>query len=294
MARRFYELPSLTMLNTFEAAARLASFKDAASELNVTPGAVSHQVKALEEEMGIPLFVRRHRSVDLTLEGKVLFDALERSFSALSNAVHKVRRMQEEPSITIGATTAVSSLWLTPRITRFWKEYGDKTVNQQVSDSRFGRPLAQDMVIEYGLRRESDNTFLLFEDELLPLCSPEFSQQFNDIELGDLAECSLIHLDAPDHNWTTWINWFEGQGYYGPVRAGQRVNNYTIALQLARDGGGVVLGWKRLVEPLLEREALVPLGQFKNPAPGAFYLITSEQEVGEDAALFRDWLLNQS
>lgn len=292
MARRFYELPPLTMLNTFEAAARLESFKEASLELNVTPGAVSHQIKALEQDLGVTVFERAHRSVILTQEGHILFDALERSFSSLSLALRKVRRMQNTPSVNIGASTAVSSLWLTPRITQFWKKHGNITVNQQVSDQPFSKPLSQDMVVEYGLRRESETTQLLFTDHLVPVCSPEFAAKTSGIELGELAECPLIHLDAPDHNWTTWVKWFETLGYHGPIRSGQRVNNYSIALQLARDSSGVVLGWKRLIAPLLDRGVLVSLGGYHTKAPGAFYLHSGEHELSQDAHLFRNWLIN--
>lgn len=294
MARRFYDLPPLTMLNTFEAAARTKSFKEAAVELNVTPGAISHQVKALEQDLGVKLFKRSHRLVELTVEGGILFDALEHSFSSLSRSVQRVRRMTEEPSVSIGVTSAFSSLWLTPRITRFWKEFPDITVNQQVSDIRFGRPIMVDMIIEYGLHSQDERTTLLFEDELIPLCSPEFARQLGGVDLAGLAACPLIHMDVRNHDWTTWAKWFEALGYYNRIRSGPTVNNYSIALQMAQDGVGVVLGWKRQVRPLLERGVLVPISGFSIPAPGAFYLIAAVSDMSLEAEQFRQWLLEET
>lgn len=130
MARRYYNLPPLNTLASFECAARNLSIKDAAQELNVTPGAVSHQIKALEGELGTALFERKHRGIGLTENGQRLFASLQRSFSDVSSTLSHVRRTSFDLSVTIAATTAVSSLWLTPRLSRFWKEHGNIPVNQ--------------------------------------------------------------------------------------------------------------------------------------------------------------------
>jgi LysR family transcriptional regulator, glycine cleavage system transcriptional activator len=290
MARRYYNLPSLTMLDTFEAAARLGSFKQAARELNVTPGAVSHQIRALEAELQLALFRRSHRAVTLSPEGRVLYTTLEGSFSTLSHTLQKLRRSRDAQSVTIGTTSAISALWLTPRITRFWQEHGDITINQQVSDSPVPGPQLLDMMIKYGKYDSEPRADLLFHDDLVPLCSPAYASACGQVDLPDLAQCRLIHSDARDHDWTTWISWFGALGYSGPVRTGLRVNNYTIALQTAQDSGGVVLGWRQLVRPLLRSGALVALGSFSSPAPGAFYLVTSEVTLSAGAAMFRNWL----
>jgi DNA-binding transcriptional LysR family regulator len=281
------------MLATFECAARRGSFKAAASELNVTTSAISHQVKSLEQELGLRLFERGHRLVELTPEGVELMAALSSSFTSLSNVVADLRAKLETPHLTIGATTAVSSLWLTPRVTQFWRSHGDITVSQNVRDRPFTRPLQPDLVIEYAVSPPKEKAVRLFGDTLIPLCSPSFQGAVPD-NLEDLAEAALIHLDAAETNWTNWPNWFVSLRYEGAIMTRQRVNNYTIALQLAQDGVGVVLGWKRLVKPLLESGELVPFSGFESQAPGAFYLVYKNgSEKRTEVQSFSEWLVKQ-
>ena len=150
MARAFYDLPPMTTLVAFEAAARHGSFKTAAAELNVTPGAVSRQIKALEGELGGALFERVQRGVMLTEDGQDLFTAVQGAFSAMSRSLAQIKRADTERAITVAATTAVSALWLTPRVTRFWRERPEIRVNQIVSDARV-EGSGPDLIIEYGL-----------------------------------------------------------------------------------------------------------------------------------------------
>lgn len=293
MTQKHYRLPSLKMLATFEAAARLGSFKSAAGELNVTAGAVSHQVKALEKELGAPLFQRGHRSVDLTENGQRLFSALVEGFSTISQSWASLEREHVGPMVMIGATTAVSSLWLTPKLGEFWQAHGDIMISQEVRDRPFTRPLRPDLIIEYVLDPPKEPHSLLFHDKLLPIAGPgAFPDEPRSLE--ELASMPLIHLDAAETNWTSWQNWFSALGYSGPIRSVQRVNNYSIALQIARDGGGIVLGWHNLVTPLIERNALAPMSKFHSPAPGAFYLVTGQDQNNQAAKAFKTWLMANS
>lgn len=294
MARKHYNLPPLTTLASFEAAARHLSFKDAASELNVTPGAVSHQIKALERELGVALFLRRHRGVALTDQGLTLFTVLESSFSKVSTALTRLRRSSEDAAVTIAATTAVSSLWLTPRLTAFWKAYGGIPVNQQISDRPEHHRQYADLQIRYGdIDADESVKFPLFRDELIPVCSPGFAAAHPEAGLEALAQMPLIHPDADDFSWTTWRAWFTALGYRGDIAKGLQVNNYTIALQAARDDVGVVLGWKRLVKPYIERQVLVPLGPNRLPAPASFYIVSEPDDlISANARIVRDWLLD--
>jgi len=126
----------------------------------------------------------------------------------------------------------------------------------------------------------------------LPLCSPDFAGR--DITtLEQLAQAPLIHLDANETNWTSWPNWFEEQGYDGELASRHRVNNYAIALQLAQDGLGVVLGWKHLVGSLLANGDLVALTDFEIDAPGRFYLIPSTSKPKDHTKVVADWLMSE-
>lgn len=293
MAQRYYGLPPFSALASFEAAARHLSFKNAAAELNVTPGAISHQVKALEADVGAPLFNRVHRGVELTPRGDVLFNILRRSLLEVSTTMRQLRRTDDDRSVTIATTTAVSSLWLTPRLTAFWKENGTIPVNQLVSDRPAAIDGSIDFRIAYGVMGSATpNSYQLFRDALIPVCSPAFAAKNSVTDLPALAAMPLVHLDAPDADWTTWRKWFDEQGYHGEISSGIRVNNYTIALQAARDDAGLVLGWERLVQPLFDRGLLVTFGGFSLEAPGTFFIESQSREtMSDNAKAVLDWLL---
>jgi DNA-binding transcriptional LysR family regulator len=291
MSRRKYELPSLKMLGTFEAAARAGSFKDAAEELGVTPGAVSHQIRGLEMNLGMNLFVRQARTVELSIDGRALFDVVNRSLIEIDQTVRKMRALHETGQVSIGSTTAVSSLWLTPLLSKFWRLHPDIQITQEVRDRPFRRPLSLDLTIEYAVAPPAENADILFEDRLLPLCSPTFKERHIKT-LEQLAHVPLIHLDAKETNWTSWPNWFKARGFDGGLTARHRVNNYAIALQLACDGLGVVLGWKSLTKSLVETGRLVPLTDFEIEAPGRFYVIPSSDEAKPETKIVREWLLD--
>ena len=292
MVKHHYGLPSLKMIGTFEAAGRLKSFKDAADELHVTPGAVSHQIRSLEQELDMKLFLRESRAVNLTPEGKDLFEVVSSSLNEIGQTVKKLRELNETQHISIGSTTAVLSMWLSQKIAQFWREYGHIQINQEVRDRPFRRPLSLDMIVEYSTNPPEETSNILFEDTLLPLCSPEFEGK-NISRLEQLSKSYLIHLDAKDTNWTSWANWFETLDYNGEISVRHRVNNYAIALQLAQDGMGVVLGWRHLVKPLIESGSLIPLTKYEITAPGKFYLVQSKGNQKKYSKIFSEWLLLQ-
>ncbi|MDA8741496.1 MAG: LysR family transcriptional regulator [Amylibacter sp.] len=292
MVKHHYGLPSLKMIGTFEAAGRLKSFKDAADELHVTPGAVSHQIRSLEQELDMKLFLRESRAVNLTPEGKDLFEVVSSSLNEIGQTVKKLRELNETQHISIGSTTAVLSMWLSQKIAQFWREYGHIQINQEVRDRPFRRPLSLDMIVEYSTNPPEETSNILFEDTLLPLCSPEFEGK-NISRLEQLSKSYLIHLDAKDTNWTSWANWFETLDYNGEISVRHRVNNYAIALQLAQDGMGVVLGWRHLVKPLIESGSLIPLTKYEIAAPGKFYLVQSKGNQKKYSKIFSEWLLLQ-
>ena len=292
MVKHHYGLPSLKMIGTFEAAGRLKSFKDAADELHVTPGAVSHQIRSLEQELDMKLFLRESRAVNLTPEGKDLFEVVSSSLNEIGQTVKKLRELNETQHISIGSTTAVLSMWLSQKIAQFWREYGHIQINQEVRDRPFRRPLSLDMIVEYSTNPPEETSNILFEDTLLPLCSPEFEGK-NISRLEQLSKSYLIHLDAKDTNWTSWANWFETLDYNGEISVRHRVNNYAIALQLAQDGMGVVLGWRHLVKPLIESGSLIPITKYEIAAPGKFYLIQSKGNQKKYSKIFSEWLLLQ-
>lgn len=151
MVRRSYGLPSLSALTAFEAAARHLSITKAAEELNVTPGAISKQVRMLEDELGNPLFLRRHRALELTREGETMAAALREGFERISSTYHQVRTAGGQSSVMIGSTMAMAHLWLMPRMAAFWGRHHDIVVDHVISDHPRGldRPDI-DLRLRYG------------------------------------------------------------------------------------------------------------------------------------------------
>lgn len=293
MSRRIYNLPPLTTLSVFEAAARHLSFKNAAAELNVTPAAVSHQIKTLEDHLGAPLFLRRHRGVDLTEEGSRLFATLAESFVRLSHTLREIRQRSEDARVTIGTTSAVASLWTTKILADFWREHPGVTVDQLVSDTSFGDAGELDMFIRYGPEANPLwDQHPLYQDTLVPLASPEIARSLQSPSLEELAAQRLIYLESHDQSWTRWTDWFEALNCRLPQQRALRVNNYMIGLYAASDGLGLVLGWRRLVDPMIRRGELVVVSDHSVPAPQWFYLVTRPDESLSDAGrTLRDWII---
>ncbi len=296
MSRHYYNLPPLTSLAAFECAARHLSFKAAATELGVTPGAVSHQVKSLETELNIVLFNRVHRGVELTDAGERLAERMAAAFFDISGVLQTLREQPENSGVTVGATTAMSSLWLTPSILRYWRSHPEQKVNQIVSDTlEFGAKVP-DLVISYGpFNHPGFANAPLFRDQLVPVCSAKLAKDTTPTTLEELAALPLIHLDAPDKRWTSWATWFAELGYSGALRRGIKVNNYMIALQAAQDEAGMVLGWKHLVSPLLDNGSLVSLDAFSIPAPTSFFLSYNDQLAADDnLQSLKHWITTQA
>lgn len=290
---RPYDFPSMTALICFEAAARNASFKKAAQEMNVTPAAVSHQIKALETDLGCSLFLRRSRGVELTEKGAFLFLAIQRSFEAISEAVTQIRDRPETVDVTIRATTAVSSLWLTPKISAFWKIHPDITVSQIVSDVP-GMTSRCDLSIHYGNSQEDGvETRKIFQDRIVALGTAAFAAEHRITRIEDLLSAPLIHSVTEETDWTTWTDWFVALGHPAPKGRRLYVNNYMIALQAAQDDVGAVLGWDGLVENLMEEKRLVQLVPDSIPSPMAFHLKIHPRATSK-ARLFADWLVKSS
>jgi DNA-binding transcriptional LysR family regulator len=284
-----YNLPPMRALMSFESAARNLSFKRAAEELNVTPAAISHQVKALEQELRFKLFRRNHRGVELTETGAYLLVALQRGFEGISEAVDQLLSRTNPASVTIQSSTAVSSLWLTPRLAEFWRGHGNISVGQIVSDGGFESRTA-DLSIQYGdMKRDRGQCNILFQDRIAALGSPEFAQKHMSSDIAGIGDMPLIHLDAAQSRWTTWEDWAGELGYTGGLRTAHRVNNYVIALQAALDGIGAVLGWEGLTGDYVASGRLVKVLPDAVQSPLDFY-VKLENESSAPARILFDWL----
>jgi len=294
MARRYYQLPSLTGLNTFDACARHGSFTAAARELGVTLGAVSRQVKALETELDCPLFLRHHRGVELTGQGIDLFQVLSSSFQQIGKLCQEFRNRASSSDVTVAATTAFASLWLMPRLGGFWRQYRDINLNHAISDSPTDTGfLNADIRIRYGDGNwRYEQATKLFDDRIYPVCGRNFAANHELLRPADLLQYPLLLLDSVDPTWTGWDAWLARWGCDIAQANFRRFNNYVVALQAAEENQGIVLGWHSMVEALIERGKLVRFGALEIDAPGSYYLTWDEnRSLSDSAKRLRDWLL---
>jgi LysR family transcriptional regulator, glycine cleavage system transcriptional activator len=294
MAHKHYQFPSLNGLAAFEAAGRHMSLTRAAQEMNVTPGAVSKHIKALEAEVGAKLFVRLHRSLELTSEGVALLDALKQSFVQIAATLDGLRKGGPKRAVTIGTTNAFAQFWLMPRLGQFWKQHQDIVVDHVISDRMFESGVSPvDLRVRYGSGTFQDEMATkLFDDVILPVASPAFLKGRAVKTLQDVAQLPLLSVEGVDSSWTNWPDYLKAAGVPAKRLNIRRFNSYVIAVQASLDGQGVALGWRSLVTSSIAAGRLKPACAHQMTAPQSFYLTWSlRRPLSAEATTLKDWLL---
>ena len=295
-------LPSLDFFKGFEAAARHLSFTKAAEELFVTQSAVSRQIQALEQRLGVALFLRRNRGLALTDAGERMWRAVDNALRTLHQAVDQVSPGATPKMVTVTSSMAFSSLWLIPRLSGFRRRHPDVDVrisaNNQVLDLDRERI---DLAIRYCPTRAAPaGSVRLFGEEILPVCSPALLRvRTRPLKLPqDLRHHVLLHYDEPHRPtpWLTWNVWLETAGVPDLVPLGSlRFNHYDQTIGAALGGQGVALGRRPLVKKLLADGALVapfPLGSVTDRA---YFIVRTPATSGRaEVAHFVDWLIAEA
>jgi LysR family glycine cleavage system transcriptional activator len=299
---RSRRLPGLGALRAFEAAARHLSFSSAASELAVTPAAVSRQVRTLEEQLGIQLFWRNSRTVRLTREGETLFAAASKALDTVADAVEQIGGAGGPRMLTVTATGSFAAKWLVPRLDRFRERHSGIDVRIDVSDRLvdFARSEAQVGIrfgrgVYPGLRAD-----LLSEELVFPVCSPRLMVGEHPLNrLDDLRHHTLIHVpwQMQGESWPDWRMWLMAAGVKGidPTR-GIYLNEFTIAIQAAIDGQGLALGESSLVANDLAKGFLVqPFDlSLKGSSHFAYYIVAPRATADRPLVkAFREWVLEE-
>jgi len=287
-------------LRAFEAAGRLESLTDAAAELNVTPAAVGHQVRALENYLDQSLFERRYRAITLTEKGRLLLSGLTDGFDRLAETIDAFTALEERRPLMITCCNSFASRWLVPRLDEFHARHPDIDVRldatQRLVDLRRDE---FDLGIRFGPGHwqglEAD---YLLDEEFIPVASPELLLR-KPVEVpADLAGHTLLHRDdspgpAP-LDWAMWLQAAEVEGV-DPER-GLRYSMESMAIQAALDGHGIALVSNVLVEADLEAGRLVRLFDIglRTGLDVAYYLAYAPSRLRHPrVAAFRDWLLEE-
>ncbi|HKQ25112.1 MAG TPA: transcriptional regulator GcvA [Burkholderiales bacterium] len=302
MDKRSPPLPSLDFFKGFEAAARHLSFTRAAEELFVTQSAVSRQIQALEQRLGVALFLRRNRGLALTDAGEKMWRAVDSALRTLHQAVDQVSPGATPKMVTVTSSMAFSSLWLIPRLSGFRRLHPDVDVriaaNNQVLDLDRERI---DLAIRYCPTRAAPVASVrLFGEEILPVCSPALLRdRVRPLKSPeDLRHHVLLHYDEPLHAtpWLTWNVWLETAGVPDLEPAGSlRFNHYDQTIGAALGGQGVALGRRPLVKKLLADGGLVapfPLGSVTDRA---YFIVRTPATAGRpDVTHFVEWLIAEA
>lgn len=296
-------IPGLQSLKAFDASARHLNFTRAAAELNVTPAAVSHQIKELEDAVGVPLFQRTSRHMQLTRQGQVLKPAVADALEGITRALQKIRQVENPTQVRVTASPSIAAKWLVPRIDRFLESMPGADVRIDVSSEpldfdredidvaiRFGEGIYPGLVVEK-----------LFHDTLFPVCSPELLKGAKPLrEPKDLLQFTLIHLDweAQGAVWPNWRMWMLAAGVkdFNDTR-GLHFSQTSLAVQAAVDGHGVALGDSTLVADDLASGRLVKPFELslRSPAQFAYHLITRRDTAERPMTkAFRNWIIAEA
>lgn len=290
------KIPSFVLLRAFEAAARLQSFALAAHELHLTPSAISHQVRELEQHFGRALFVRSHRRVDLTAEGRRLLGSLGRILDALEAACAEVGLAPDGQVLSLYCAPSFAVKWLGPRLPSFAKAHPGITI--RLSSGAETPDLVQarevDVAITYAqaLRRPGVEVVPLGQERIVPLCCPALKTPRRPWKQV-LMEAPLI--DSP-LNRVSWPDWFRFNGLPVPQRPRASFDRGALSVAAAVDGMGIALETTRFAERELAQGDLVEVR-----APGLrpvlremHFLSHRTNETGVDRIrAFRSWLLGQ-
>ncbi len=299
MARK---LPPLNALRAFEAAARHLSFTRAAEELFVTQAAVSHQVKALEEHLGIQLFKRLNRALMLTDEGQRYFPDVRDALDQLSNATRSLHKSDTSGILTVSVMPSFASLWLVSRIPNFTHAHPDIDLRIAADDRVVD--FAQDDVdctIRYGMGKWPDvykEKFL--EEEVYPVCSPYYLERHPSITTPEgLKGHTLLHdyaLRSQAEEHLSWEYWLEQAGIEGVDHTrGPKFSHTHMVIQSCMAGEGIAMGRSAMIQNELEAGRLIRLFDFAVKAEIAYYFVCPENAIERfKIKAFRDWLLSES
>ncbi len=288
-------LPPLNALKAFEAAARHESFTRAAEELRVTQGAISHQVKALESELGIKLFNRERQRLTVTESGREYLSVLRDALDQIAIATQRLVQRQSTGALTLSTSPDFAAKWLVHRLDRFAEAY--PSMELRISATMHHVDFARED-IDLAVRHGDGNwggldAVQLCADELFAVCSPELLSGRSRVrEAADLLKFPLLHLDDRKH----WSTWLEAAGVIAAdVSRGPVLNRASMVIDAAVDGQGIALARTTLAARDLIQGRLVRPFSLSLRLPKAYWIVCPQAtSTLPKIRACRDWLLEEA
>ena len=299
-----YKMPPLNALRAFEAAARHLSLTKAAQELNVSPGAVSHQIRALEALLGIELFERRVRAIALTPAAKMLYPGLQNGFLQIQEAVASLRHVANERVLVVSTPPGLTAKWLAARLYRFASGHPEIEVriSSSLANANFTTDGVDVAVRHLAVRPGNDPALLierLVELALVPVCSPRLHEQHGSPRAAEaLARMPLIHDDslAGRARMPTWSEWFSAAGVPSiDVSRGLHFNSSDHALDAAGEGAGVLLAHDLLAyDDLRTGRLIIPVARPIWSGRAYHVVCPKHRSRVPQVRAFRDWIKQEA
>lgn len=293
-------LPPLNSLRAFVVAARHMSFSKAASELHVTPAAISQQIRQLEEQLGCELFRRASRALALTEEGHACLPGLTEAFENIVDALEQIDAAHEAGPLTISVAPSFAAKWLVPRLEDFRSVHPE--IDVRISASMHLVDFASeniDCAIRYGAGGYGDLAAeKILQETVFPVCSPSLLQTGALHHLRDLARFTLLHDDSPDQDPSCpdWTMWLKAAGVTGvEIDRGLRFNQSSLVLEAAIADQGVALAKGQLAAEDLRTGRLVRPFDVTQPLDFAYWIVSPRRKASlAKVAAFRRWLYSHS
>ena len=289
------DIPSFTSIRSFEAAARHLSFKAAAEELNVTQSAISHQVKALEEYLGVRLFLRGTRAITLTPEGSGYLVEISLLLDQLATTTDHFRARDAVGSLFVTSTPAFAARWLVPRIATF--QAAHPHIELHIATSLRPPDFARDRIdvaIRYGQEKLPGLLVVpFFSTTIFPVASPRLLNGARSLHRpADLRHFTLLHAEVDD----AWPDWLRSAGLSDlDVGTGPRFEHCELLLRAAEEAQGVALAYGAIAAAALTAGRLVRLFDIDLPAPAVYSIVSLETWSNRPKiAALRDWLLKEA
>ncbi|KAF1031005.1 MAG: Glycine cleavage system transcriptional activator [Pseudomonas sp.] len=288
---------SLDLLRAFESAARHRSFTAAAVELGTTQPAISQQIKRLEEQLKVRLFDRIYRGIELTEAGALLFEQVQAGLQGINQGLSAITRQDQHEVLQVATDFAFAAYWLMPRLHRFHAANPQVDVSLVTSERNHATLRSDiDVAVLFGDGRfKQGDSLWLFNEEVFPVCSPALLEnQPSPLPVQRLLELPLLHLRQENTSqWFDWSGVFRELGITSaPAPGPLRFDNYTLLIQAAIAGQGVAIGWRHLVDNLLEQKWLCrPIGDTVVSRFGYYVVLPQRKRRGQLIERFVDWLM---